>query len=183
MVVPAYATSAVVGVRGLILQPWSRNWPGDRRARPARAGTMWPIRAAVGMGRSSSAVCVERMDVPSGLEMQIGDAASFLLMTGVSEVKKWDVQPVSRMAVEKAAAGGPQVGVGNNSELLDAGQLGLLVLATRCDVIVRACGFPLRHPVGAAGAASRRWSCEGGFVGGLQILSHPPMVFANVALG
>jgi hypothetical protein len=45
------------------------------------------------------------MDVPSGLEMQMGDAASFLLMTGVSEVKKWDVQPVSRMAVEKAAGG------------------------------------------------------------------------------
>ncbi len=85
-------------------------------------------------------------------------------------VKKWDVQPVSRMAVE-LAAGGPQVGLGNNnSELFDAGQLGLLVLAIGCNVIVRACGFPLRHPVGAAGAAGaapRRWSREGGFLGGL----------------
>jgi hypothetical protein len=86
--------------------------------------------------------------------MQMGDAASFLLMTGVLAVKKWDMQPVSRMAPVEMAAGGPQVGLGNNSELLDAGQLGLLVLANGCDAIVRACGFPLRHPVGAAGAAS-----------------------------
>jgi hypothetical protein len=74
---------------------------------------MWPVRAATGRGRSSSAVWVDCMYDPSGLAMQMGEWAICLLMTGVSSVKKWEVHPVSRMAF-MAGAGGPQTGRGND---------------------------------------------------------------------
>jgi hypothetical protein len=47
------------------------------------------------LGKSSSAVCVECMIAPFGLQMEMGCWANCLLITGVSTVQKCAVLPVS----------------------------------------------------------------------------------------
>ena len=79
-------------------QPASQNWPMDSRGLECSSGTMCPVFASVGKsGRNISAVCVDIIVVPLGLEMEMGFVATRILLTGVPKGKKWDVQPVSPM--------------------------------------------------------------------------------------
>ena len=69
--------------------PASHNCPMDSREAVLREGTMWTRRADGGrLGKSSSASCVEYINVPLGLAMPIGWVAGRLLMTAAETVQK-----------------------------------------------------------------------------------------------
>jgi hypothetical protein len=85
------------------VHPASHSCPIDSRDSSPSSGTRWTFRAARGRdGMSSSASCVEYMMAPLGLRIWIGGLAFLLLITGADREKKFDVVPVSPIAL-----GGP----------------------------------------------------------------------------
>jgi hypothetical protein len=170
MILALWLTATVALVKATV-QPASQNWPMEIRDFESRAGTMWTWQAASGkLNKLSSAVWVEHMMLPLGLEKAMGVVARRLLMTGVSLVQKWAVLPVSAMARVESRTGvrGPSTGteVGAN----------LASLLASCELLSGERGFP-PFQGGGLTAGPRGGPCLG------QVMRRalPPIMLAMVA--